>query len=82
MVLPYPGAKRTSYYDILGLNPDADKKQIKSSFRKLALKYHPDKNDTSPESGSVFIIINNAYQILINDKTRMINCIEEICKYI
>ena len=32
------------YYDILGVNKDASDRQIKKAFRKLAVKYHPDKN--------------------------------------
>ena len=34
------------YYDILGISKDADEKEIKSAFRKLAKKYHPDVNKT------------------------------------
>jgi curved DNA-binding protein CbpA len=61
---------RTNYYDILGLKSNSNKEDIKSSFRNLALKYHPDKNQDK-NTGSIFIIINNAYQTLVNDESRI-----------
>ena len=62
--------KRATYYNILGLNRSASKEEIKSSFRKLSLKYHPDTNATNENAHSIFIVINNAYRILTNEKTR------------
>jgi curved DNA-binding protein CbpA len=62
--------KRATYYSILGLNRSASKDEIKKSFRQLSLKYHPDRNATNENAHSIFIIINNAYSILTNEKTR------------
>ena len=58
---------RPSYYDILGLPTFANKEEIKSAYRQLAQKYHPDKQSPIQIDGTLFIIINNAYRILANE---------------
>ena len=58
------------YYKILGVARDADAKEIKGAFRKLAKKYHPDQND-SPEAAGKFKEINEAFSVLSKpDKRR------------
>ena len=52
--------KYKDYYDILGVSKNADEKEIKSAFRRLARKYHPDVNK-SPDASSKFKDINEAY---------------------
>lgn len=54
-----------SYYQILGLSPGASETDIKKSYRKLALQYHPDKNK-QPGAEQKFKQISEAYQRLIN----------------
>jgi curved DNA-binding protein len=52
------------YYEILGVPPDADKKVIQQTFRKLARKHHPDVNPGNKEAEEKFKTINEAYQVL------------------
>ena len=51
------------YYEILGIKRDATANEIKSAYRKLARKYHPDVNKT-PEAEAKFKDINEAYEVL------------------
>ena len=61
------------YYSILGVSRGASKQQIRRAFKKLSLKYHPDKNKENPEKAKQkFIKIANAYEVLNNDETRQI----------
>lgn len=60
-----------NFYDILEISREATEDEIKASFRKLALKYHPDINQNDPESESKFKKINEAYQILSNSDERI-----------
>ena len=60
---------KRNYYDILNLKSDCSDNEIKKSFRKLAIKYHPDKN-SSPDSSEKFREINEAYETLGNIEKR------------
>lgn len=56
-----------NYYDILQLHPSCTTEEIKKAYRKLALQFHPDIND---DDKNIFNNIKEAYEILIDTKTR------------
>jgi molecular chaperone DnaJ len=58
------------YYEILGLARNASEAEIKRAFRKLAMKYHPDRNPGDPKAEERFKKINEAYEVLSNPKKR------------
>lgn len=58
------------YYEILNVSRDASQDEIKSSFRKLAKKYHPDLNPNDKEAEQRFKEINQAYEILSDPEKR------------
>lgn len=58
------------YYEILAVARDADGDAIKRAYRKLALQYHPDRNDGSPEAAERFKEATEAYEILRDPKKR------------
>ncbi len=64
-------ANKKDLYDILGVNRDASDEEIKKSYRKLAMKYHPDRNPDSKDSEEKFKEAKSAYEILSEpDKRR------------
>ncbi len=60
----------TNYYDVLGIDPDATTKQIKSAYRKLARTAHPDANPDDPTADARFSDIAKAYEVLSDSEQR------------
>jgi len=58
------------YYDTLGVARGASEKDIRTAFRKLARKHHPDVNDSDPASEEKFKEINEAYTVLSDADSR------------
>ena len=58
------------YYEILGVDREADGKAIKEAFRELAFKYHPDRNEKNPDSAEMMKQVNEAYAVLSNAEKR------------
>lgn len=61
---------KRDYYEILGVSKSANIDEIKSNYRKLALKYHPDKNPDNPEAENMFKEAAEAYEVLSNEDKR------------
>lgn len=62
-------AKR-DYYEVLGVEKSASQSDIKSAYRKLALKYHPDKNKDDKEAEEKFKEASEAYEVLSDEDKR------------
>ena len=63
-------ASKKDYYETLGIKKDASEADIKSAYRKMAKKYHPDLNSGDEEAAHKFKEVNEAYQVLGDDKKR------------
>ncbi|HEX5538732.1 MAG TPA: molecular chaperone DnaJ [Methylophilaceae bacterium] len=62
-------AKR-DYYEVLGVNRDASEDEIKKSYRKLAMKHHPDRNPDHPKAEDSFKEAKEAYEVLSDERKR------------
>ncbi len=63
-------SEKRDYYEILEVTKTADKTEIKSAYRRLAIQYHPDKNPDNPEAEDKFKEASEAYDVLSNEEKR------------
>ncbi len=63
-------AEKKNYYDVLGVDKKATPEEIKSAYRKLAMKYHPDRNQGDAEAAEKFKEINEANETLSDEQKR------------
>jgi len=61
---------KKDYYEVLGVNRDASEDDIKKSYRKLAMKFHPDRNPDNPKAEEQFKEAKEAYEILTDGNKR------------
>ena len=60
------------YYEILGITRTATLEEIKTSYRRLALKFHPDKNPGNQDAEERFKLLSEAYQVLADTEKRQL----------
>ena len=60
---------KKDYYDVLGVSKDASEKDIKTAYRKLAMKHHPDRSD-DPGAEEMFKELSEAYAVLSDPDKR------------
>lgn len=63
-------AAKKDYYEVLGVNRDASDEEIKKAFKKLAMKFHPDRNPDNPKAEESFKEAKEAYEILSDEQKR------------
>jgi len=61
---------KRDYYEVLGVAKDVSERDLKKAFRRMAMKYHPDKNPDDAEAESQFKEVNEAYEILSDAEKR------------
>ncbi|GAB7204499.1 hypothetical protein OS21_09880 [Dickeya oryzae] len=61
---------KQDYYEILGVAKGADERDIKKAYKRLAMKYHPDRNPGDKEAEAKFKEVKEAYEILTDAQKR------------
>lgn len=61
---------KRDYYEVLGVDKNVDDQALKKAYRKLAMKYHPDRNPNNKEAEEKFKEINEAYEVLSDEDKR------------
>ena len=61
---------KRDYYEVLGVSKDASERDIKKAYKRLAMKYHPDRTAGDKELETKFKEVKEAYEILTDDQKR------------
>ena len=61
---------KRDFYEVLGVSKTVETKEIKRAYRKLAMKYHPDRNSDDPDAEEKFKEASMAYEVLSNEEKR------------
>ncbi len=64
------GRKIMDYYYVLGILPTATREEVKAAYRKMATRYHPDKNVGKPDAELKMREVNDAYEVLSDPEQR------------
>ena len=67
-----PDDAKRDYYEVLGVHRSADAREIKAAYRRLAIKFHPDKNPGNPEAEEKFKEAAEAFAVLSDDEKRQL----------
>jgi molecular chaperone DnaJ len=65
--------EKDDFYGVLGIARNASSQEIKKAYRKLAMKYHPDRNTDNSDAEEKFKVIQEAYAVLSDEHNRKIN---------
>lgn len=63
-------AEPVDYYELLQVSPNADQEIIQAAFKRLALRWHPDRRPSDPEAAQQMTLLNKAYEVLANPEKR------------
>ncbi|WP_249024874.1 DnaJ domain-containing protein, partial [Aeromonas hydrophila] len=61
---------KRDFYEVLGVSKDADEREIKKAYKRLAMKYHPDRNQGDAGAEEKFKEVKEAYEILTDANLR------------